>query len=1037
MPPDPHLETRHRRRLPDGTGTRPISGSGLFGSYAIPGTETTFGTWTLTCGTSVVEIYVGEVHGQLWLDPSTSGCTYPGPMCRIVEDFTTHKPDDQWYTANSGAGRVPTLAEEDEYWVRETGWYYIMDVALPSLTADGSAKLPNRAGTAASGTGTTPTSVLGGSSPGLSYQLILTRLAVARLLAAEYNQHWDPDGVPGADDDPISDRDTDYLAALVYWVAQLDAYSSDWGATWPEGDDNDDLNRARLLMGLAAAYDLTYDALTDDQRDVWRALLVREADSLFQDMIVDGANYTFDYDYVVGSGGGLEPLRPPFRHRRAMLNGHNWEPYSALGVAAIVLDQELSGATVTKGDWHDYVSAAMADFTGYGDDGAHHNGVYYWSQETTALVAYLEAERTAGTGGVWSGETWLANNARFVQHFTFPNGQRVVFSDGGHGDAMGPSHLFGRYAATFSADDDLAQRLAWFGHNRWTGVNNARRDVFDVLWWDEGVSPMADVDWTAEHPHACFPDRGLVSTRTGWDDDPATDTNTQLAFFGGPLLGGHGDPAAGSFWMYGQGHLVTGDLDQNVKRTATQSSILVDGWGQHGDGVIQTDAVPDLDASRPPTTDTNNARLTLFLDNRGVTTDSSTVDLVTYGADLTQAYTYETGGTYPDDVTGRVNPTNVNGLPNRGSLNELARYVVWVEGQAFVYDRMLSTVGQGEDDYRFDWFLQTAHMADTTGVRAEPTETCLVDSDVNLRWRHDGPAGARYLKFRSDGLAEYTSGWSSVTVPTADVHLYEPIPLAACSASPITHPATRGTLSSYALIEPANSTGKLKVQSLDSTQLSWQYTAPGVGMLITGAHLRRSRIGDGYFLTSLRPYTSTEPTSLTANAGSTNGKAFTYDIGAKAVTALFASVGGSAVSDSSSNQVTGRYGVVVHGQGQSYTTRYAAQLVRGTDLQHRGTGLIHTSSSTMSVGVTWTSSSSIVRAWGVVEYPPGLPPVPSGATVTIYVPGLTGTVYVDTVDGTQTVTAFSGYVAFTADWDTTFRIRTGSTSSVTAFDTCF
>jgi hypothetical protein len=935
------------------------------------------GTWVLSCSDGTeVPFRVSAAHPALWLPD--------GGAATLVADYQgislPSQCDNEW-TAD------PRTITDPE-WTRACAWEYLLNRALPSY-----AYAPGKPFTQISapnyvrpGTPGEP-SVWLAASEARSFGIVLERLALVWLVARE-----DP-GLSGY-------AEREYGPGTRYWAGYLVNVTDQASvATWKElrapyvTAPLDDLERTRLLIALAAAYDWSYPELTVEERRAWRDVLVREA---------------VDLDQTLISGQPL-PTKPNAR-RRVLTNSHATWTYGSFGVAASVLGEELAFAEADE-RWREVSDGFFSEvLTGW--DGSNHNGPYYDQHLWEAELRWLEASRLVEpTSTDLYTQEWLAGVPRFHRHTTRPNGQRATYADGTPWDLDKPSALLARIANEDGSSPSLAQRLAWEGHNRWTYTDN-RREVLDVLWWDDSIEPLGDTAANALPTHACF-EQGVISLRTSWSP-----TATHLIGRAGPLYGGHDDPDVGSLTLYREGLLV-GDDAQNMtfRRSAYHSTVLIDGYGQHGDGLTFGLEPPDGAGQ-------NDSFRLAFLDAKGtarVGNKNVPVDVVSYGVDTTQLYRHD----WPaDDLhwPGSNAPlwyTNVETSTRK--LEEVRRWVIWLGGDVLLVDR---TQGSASPTFRTDWTLRAV----PTDASSLPLTCPIADQGGLGRWVNDagGTVGMKLYTYMSQRTCDHPDEFpciqcapGSVGCPSGTALLrgmnlgdWEPVPAGTCpDPARISSPAL-ATIDASA--GGASHRGRLQVVSLDGTALTQRWVTGPDGMRIAGETLNRNRTGDGVFLTSLQPWVGSAPGAPSA-ARLTGGWRVTANAGGGSALVLVPDEATVAETGKTPSSVTGDAGLVLtSGRGIA-----VAQLLDGTSLTNKGTPLLQ-STVAASVSATWAAAGIFGTVDGVTAPTDVWVHLQGRSASRVEVAGPDG--------GWQSVpfTVTNGGVRFRADGRVAWRVASGS-----------
>jgi hypothetical protein len=139
-----------------------LSGSSYRTTYAIKSTDRV-GQWRMSCGGSLADFVVDDVHEQLWLQD--------GGFDAVVRDYVAAGgPKSTWWKGAPAIGSAPTS------WVTSSAWYYELDVVLPTYSWAFARKIPRRNGTFVGGSTAEPWEQLYNGG-GLAMSTALQRLA--------------------------------------------------------------------------------------------------------------------------------------------------------------------------------------------------------------------------------------------------------------------------------------------------------------------------------------------------------------------------------------------------------------------------------------------------------------------------------------------------------------------------------------------------------------------------------------------------------------------------------------------------------------------------------------------------------------------------------------------------------------------------------------------------------------------------------------------------------------------------------------------
>jgi len=337
-----------------------------------------------------------------------------------------------------------------------------------------------------------------------------------------------------------------------------------WGTGYNE---NVDLFAAWYLYYISLAYDVLHDTLSETERNAIRAGLISHAEAIYESKL------------------------PPQQFRYDQ--NHTYIPTTALATAGLA----LAGETPLAEKWLK-LACPLLDRCRYvlGDDGYYYEGTGYWQYAIHWHVRYADLA-TRAFGGRWHDLPTLRHNWRFALHMSIPGSPFMWdIGDGGSGAAKRPDHRK-------LAWNHMLYRLAG-AHNDgtiravgdWLVANSRDADdpAMQLLWVSAAAVEPADLAKLAPYHH--FTDHGVVTWRSGWDDDA-----TCYLFKAGPPQGhaataklrqmtdwkmnsGHVHPDIGAFWIFAAGEYLAVDTGYTArKRTDDHNTLLVDGRGQGRD----------------------------------------------------------------------------------------------------------------------------------------------------------------------------------------------------------------------------------------------------------------------------------------------------------------------------------------------------------------------------------------------------------------------------------------------------------------------
>ena len=356
---------------------------------------------------------------------------------------------------------------------------------------------------------------------------------------------------------------------------------------------NNDLQAAHLMRGFAILLDCCGDLLTDAEKEKITARLLKQSRIM----------YEFGKDT-----GGLRLWQ------ESWLQNHLWNCVGGLTCAALALREEYPE---TK-SWLDLsvdkiVNKSLPVFP---EDGASHEGLAYWIYgfEQIALAMYL-FERHLGTDSFKTSK-WFANTADYCIYILLPPAYWekqtgcLNFGDT-DGEFYSADYNLKLLAARFNLPE--AQYTADMQISK--GYGRTGMPWLGLLWQGdvEGRSCAEMNKPFTKH----FEDLGLISARSGWEDDADI-----LGFHCGPPLGhgyklkrdtgaGHVHPDVNHITLFSGGeNLLSDDLYPKFKRTCNHSTLTVGEKGQFGDGDMWYQAERQLQFE-------NQAKITYFEDKDG------------------------------------------------------------------------------------------------------------------------------------------------------------------------------------------------------------------------------------------------------------------------------------------------------------------------------------------------------------------------------------------------------------------------------------
>lgn len=371
--------------------------------------------------------------------------------------------------------------------------------------------------------------------------------------------------------------DKKYLEAAKVYMDAAVSYDI-WGYAYNK--PNVDLAAGHLLYGMGWAYDLLYHDLTAQEREKYRAKLLKQARLL--------------YDF----------FKPKSGKTYAYSQNHTFIPIAGLAVTAYALMDETDEAK----EWA-ALSRAIFDrvLETYSTDGYYYEGIEYWIFSTPWLVHYMDAHFHS-TGEDLYNHQGFRNMHKYVAHSTLPGGEfNFDFGDiyagpitrARKGDDYNRERINGNFRTNYNILYNLASRYQnpeaqgvadWLKSK---GQVNAE-EFWSLIWYDAKLKATPIEQQSRWH---YFPDHEVVYWRSSWNDDA-----TAFAFKCGPpeghhtnelvvkfpdwrLSSGHAHPDAGSFIIWSKGKYLTGDSGYaGVPMTEHHNTLIFNGRGQAKEG---------------------------------------------------------------------------------------------------------------------------------------------------------------------------------------------------------------------------------------------------------------------------------------------------------------------------------------------------------------------------------------------------------------------------------------------------------------------
>jgi len=331
-----------------------------------------------------------------------------------------------------------------------------------------------------------------------------------------------------------------------------------------EWDPNRDLLHGHILWGVAIGYDWLWQDLTAEQRQLVRNCLAREAQRQF-----------------------LASTEQRGWWRNQYLQNHGHVNLCGLAYAAAALYGEDERAE----QWLSLADAFFSrTFEVSNPDGVSIEGLSYGAYALEFCLRYADLARQA-LGKDYYGCPWLKRFPLYIAHSTLPVMTRhewaMTFGDSPRAaNSHLPTHSMARIAAEYR--DPIAQGACRMLQDLHGGLG---RDPWQtVLWYDPSVPAVGREDLPTFHH---FSDVGQVMMRTDWSSDAML-----VGLKCGPWLGhnlwhrvgwdygaAHEHPDVNSFQIYAYGAWLAVDPGYTLlKRTCNHNTLLIDGYGQLGEG---------------------------------------------------------------------------------------------------------------------------------------------------------------------------------------------------------------------------------------------------------------------------------------------------------------------------------------------------------------------------------------------------------------------------------------------------------------------
>jgi len=474
-----------------------------------------------------------------------------------------------------------------------------------------------------------------------------------------------------------------YLQKAKGWIFITVGYPG-WGP-YP------DLAKGHLLCGVSLAYDWLYHNFTPQEREMIRDRLALEARLMFM------------------ASTKTEEYKTEWWHR-AYLQNHLWVNLCGLGTAGFALYGEVPDAEIWINQANTIFKRILSSLA---NDGASHEGVEYWSYGTLFLLKYLDlAKQLLGEEELFD-NPWLRNTTYYRLYNMLPRSMwgdkpgkdnSLDFADSVRHDTHDPVCVLRKLAAEYK--NGYAQWLAQEIQNSNTGVFDHR--WLNLIWCDPTVpaTPPTNLP-TMRH----FDNLDLVIMRSDWSSD-----GTLFAFKCGPYTGhkalwefdydpggGHVHPDVNHFDLIAFGKWLVVDDGYKDKRTSQHNTVLINGWGQLGEGSTWFSS-KEVQAGK---------RMSAVI-----------------RAQSNPIYDYVIGDAY-------------NIYPDSAGLAKFLRHILYIKPDLFIIVDELETWGPST----FNWLL---HVEGSLLKTSEDTFT-VDNGDVTLNIEVVRPEGFKYEIYKDSG----------------------------------------------------------------------------------------------------------------------------------------------------------------------------------------------------------------------------------------------------------------------------------------------
>ena len=359
-------------------------------------------------------------------------------------------------------------------------------------------------------------------------------------------------------------KDTKYSDFGEKYLLNICSYPS-WGMTRP------DLAAGHMLFACGLAYDWLYEALSTEARAKVKAVLLERGYWMYEHAIrTDGWFWTQEW-----------------------LQNHMWIDVTGMAAAALAIYDEDSSVLPWINQAFVMMKRTMEEL---GDDGFSHEGYGYWDYGVRWMFRFMDISKELLDHDMYTDNEWFENTTDFAVQLLIPRdywttaSRNLDYADDTKGDWGTPDEAMKKLAKEYK--NETAQWLAMEYDRR--GLSGTT-SWLDIMWFDPLIpeKPMMESE-LFKH----FTDMDVVTARSDWSGNESL-----LMFKAGPYIGheainanntdpiidwggGHVHPDVNHFILYGNGDYLIRDDGYAQKYTSNHNTLLIDGRGQMGEGVM-------------------------------------------------------------------------------------------------------------------------------------------------------------------------------------------------------------------------------------------------------------------------------------------------------------------------------------------------------------------------------------------------------------------------------------------------------------------